>query len=244
LEKATGISFDAENRIVKVVNGTANYSYASNRALDVHCSSLPFGDGLSCTSLSGSPLHFTGKEREFESGLDNFGARYDASSMGRFMSPDWSDSPEPVPYADPDNPQSLNLYAYAGNNPLSATDEDGHDPNEPNPAGKCGWLCKFSNLFRNGNGSSTEEAGLTPLPLAGPSSIPPFRPPVAPTLRLWLSRPPYLRLWRPAASLSWMPACSSTTPTKATSSSKIIDCRKTQTCQSRLRTLIEVYSSK
>ncbi len=31
---------------------------------------------------------FTGKERDSESGLDNFGARYDSSSMGRFMSPD------------------------------------------------------------------------------------------------------------------------------------------------------------
>ena len=31
---------------------------------------------------------FTGKERDSESGLDNFGARYYASSMGRFMSPD------------------------------------------------------------------------------------------------------------------------------------------------------------
>jgi hypothetical protein len=30
----------------------------------------------------------TGKERDPESGLDNFGARYDSSSMGRFMSPD------------------------------------------------------------------------------------------------------------------------------------------------------------
>ena len=31
---------------------------------------------------------FTGKERDSESGLDNFGARYDSSSIGRFMSPD------------------------------------------------------------------------------------------------------------------------------------------------------------
>jgi len=30
---------------------------------------------------------FTGEERDTESGLDNFGARYDASSMGRFMTP-------------------------------------------------------------------------------------------------------------------------------------------------------------
>jgi RHS repeat-associated protein len=31
---------------------------------------------------------FTGKERDSESGLDNFGARYNSSTMGRFMSPD------------------------------------------------------------------------------------------------------------------------------------------------------------
>jgi len=47
--------------------------------------------------------------------------------MGRFMSPDFSDSPEPVPYADLMNPQSLNLYSYVKNNPLSMTDPDGHN---------------------------------------------------------------------------------------------------------------------
>jgi hypothetical protein len=46
--------------------------------------------------------------------------------MGRFLSPDWSAKVEPVPYAKLDNPQSLNLYGYAGNNPLSRIDADGH----------------------------------------------------------------------------------------------------------------------
>jgi RHS repeat-associated protein len=68
----------------------------------------------------------TGKERDAESGLDYFGARYMSSSMGRFMSPDWSAQAEPVPYAKLDNPQSLNLYAYVGNNPLRFADPDGH----------------------------------------------------------------------------------------------------------------------
>ena len=53
--------------------------------------SLPFGDNLVIQAVNGgctdttdvSPMHFTGKERDTESGLDNFGARYDASSMGR-----------------------------------------------------------------------------------------------------------------------------------------------------------------
>ena len=65
---------------------------------------------------------FTGKERDSESGLDYFGARYYASGMGRWMSPDWSAKVEPVPYAKLDNPQSLNLYTYALNNPLRNID--------------------------------------------------------------------------------------------------------------------------
>jgi len=68
----------------------------------------------------------TGKERDAESGLDYFGARYMASTMGRFMSPDWSSVPDTVPYADFNDPQTLNLYAYAGNNPVSSADADGH----------------------------------------------------------------------------------------------------------------------
>jgi len=85
---------------------------------------LPFGEQISgdaCTTHK-----FTGKERDSESGLDNFGARFDSSSLGRFMSPDWSANPEPIPYAKLDNPQSLNLYSYVDNNPVSRTDIDGH----------------------------------------------------------------------------------------------------------------------
>jgi RHS repeat-associated protein len=65
-------------------------------------------------------------ERDTESGLDYFGARYYASSMGRWMSPDWSAKEDPVPYAKLDDPQSLNLYGYVENNPLSRADADGH----------------------------------------------------------------------------------------------------------------------
>jgi RHS repeat-associated protein len=71
---------------------------------------------------------FTGKERDTESGLDYFGARYYGSTMGRWMSPDWADKPEAVPYSQLDNPQSLNLYGYVNNNPLSKADKDGHCP--------------------------------------------------------------------------------------------------------------------
>jgi RHS repeat-associated protein len=86
--------------------------------------SLPFGEGSAVPNQS--PLHFTGKERDAESGNDYFGARYYASSMGRFMSPDWAAKIMPVPYAVLDDPQSLNLYAYVRNNPLTRFDADGH----------------------------------------------------------------------------------------------------------------------
>jgi RHS repeat-associated protein len=76
------------------------------------------------TSVCFSRPHFTGKERDAESGNDYFEARYYASSTGRFLSPDWSAKVEPVPYAKLDNPQSLNLYAYLGNNPLGGVDSD------------------------------------------------------------------------------------------------------------------------
>ncbi|MGB0076504.1 MAG: RHS repeat-associated core domain-containing protein [Candidatus Sulfotelmatobacter sp.] len=69
---------------------------------------------------------FTGKERDSESGLDMFGARYYGSSLGRFMTPDWTAKPVTVPYAHFGNPQSLNLYSYVQNNPTTVGDPDGH----------------------------------------------------------------------------------------------------------------------
>jgi len=85
----------------------------------------PFGAELPDGSTT---MHykFTGKERDAESGLDFFGARYYGSTTGRWMSPDWAAKPEAVPYSKLDNPQSLNLYNYVGNNPLSRADVDGH----------------------------------------------------------------------------------------------------------------------
>src|SRR5579863_5501992 len=70
----------------------------------------------------------TGKERDSESGLDMFGARYYGSSLGRFMTPDWEAKPTDVPYASFGNPQSLNLYSYVNNNPTTTRDPDGHCP--------------------------------------------------------------------------------------------------------------------
>jgi len=82
----------------------------------------PFGQELD-TQITTNQFKFTGKERDTESGLDYFGARHYSSSMGRFMSPD----PSGLLYANPANPQSLNLYSYVQNNPLANIDPNGLD---------------------------------------------------------------------------------------------------------------------
>ncbi|MGH9716269.1 MAG: RHS repeat-associated core domain-containing protein [Candidatus Acidiferrales bacterium] len=86
----------------------------------------PFGGERVIYSGTFTPYKFTGKERDPESNLDNFGARYMSSQMGRFMSADWSGEPEGVPYANFTDPQTLNLYSYVRNNPVTKADLDGH----------------------------------------------------------------------------------------------------------------------
>jgi RHS repeat-associated protein len=66
--------------------------------------------------------------------MDYFGARYYLNQIGRFSSADektedvsFEDSSDnPMPYADLFDPQSLNRYTYALNNPLKYVDPDGH----------------------------------------------------------------------------------------------------------------------
>ena len=64
---------------------------------------------------------YTGQIRDFETGLDYFGARYYSSPLGRFTQPDpiWVTANRMI------DPQRLNLYAYARNNPLKYIDPTG-----------------------------------------------------------------------------------------------------------------------
>ncbi len=61
---------------------------------------------------------FTGKERDPNTGLDYFEARYNSSSLGRFMTPD-------ALQGTIANPQTLNRFVYVTDNPLRFTDPTG-----------------------------------------------------------------------------------------------------------------------
>jgi RHS repeat-associated protein len=114
--------------------GTRRVQTNYQGVVEEYIQSLPFGDNLNTVIPSGAPStaddatehHFTGKERDTESGNDYFGARYYASAVGRWLSPDWSAKEEPVPYARLEYPQTLNLYAYLMNSPLTGVDAYGH----------------------------------------------------------------------------------------------------------------------
>jgi len=70
--------------------------------------------------LGGVRQKFTGKERDAETGLHYFEARYFSGAQGRFTSPD-----EPFIDQDVNDPQSWNLYGYVRNNPLRFVDPSG-----------------------------------------------------------------------------------------------------------------------
>ena len=85
-----------------------------------------FGTEYVLTGSGANHYKFTGKERDTESGLDYFGARYYSNPLGRFITPDWAAKAAAVPYAEFADPQSLNLYSYVRNLPTTRVDADGH----------------------------------------------------------------------------------------------------------------------
>jgi RHS repeat-associated protein len=95
---------------------------------------LPFGEEIAASyggrsAVTGYPAtdgvrqQFTQKERDIETGLDYFGARYYGSTQGRFTGCD----PKLLGIKQVINPQRWNRYAYVLNNPLALYDPDGQD---------------------------------------------------------------------------------------------------------------------
>jgi len=106
----------------------------------------------------------TRKERDLETNLDYFLARYYSSTQGRFTSPDefkggphelWvlgSGHPEKqaLVYAEVTNPQSLNKYQYCFNNPLRYVDPDGQNPQD-------GYDIQFQKTIKDFNEGRIDE---------------------------------------------------------------------------------------
>jgi RHS repeat-associated protein len=115
------------------------------------CQSLPFGDGETCLATPTEHL-FTGKERDEESGNDYFGYRYLSTPIGRWTSPD----PSGLFFSDPGNPQSLNLYAYVQNHPLTFTDPNGLQV-DPSATSSEGWLRKLLRELGRSDGKPPDE---------------------------------------------------------------------------------------
>jgi RHS repeat-associated protein len=90
----------------------------SNGTIEKESDFYPYGGEIVVSGSDANRFKFTGKERDSESGLDNFGARYNASTMGRFITPD----PLGGKLVDP---QTLNKYSYVRNNPASLIDPTG-----------------------------------------------------------------------------------------------------------------------
>ncbi len=124
---ARNVSGDIKYYVTDHLHSTAMFVDKSGTVLDDN-DFYPWGGvvpGIG-TTTSNNHYKFTGKERDAESGLDYFGARYYANTSGRFMSPDWAGAPTTVPYAEFGDPQSLNLYSYVRNSPIVRVDADGH----------------------------------------------------------------------------------------------------------------------
>jgi RHS repeat-associated protein len=123
--------------------GSSRVIVESNGTLCYDGDFTPFGGEREYTSTCSQNYKFEGKERDTETGNDDFGAREYSWRFGRWLSSDWSATPVPVPYANLSNPQTLNLYAMVSDDPESFADLDRHegDPtqaaNASPSAGQC-----------------------------------------------------------------------------------------------------------
>lgn len=106
--------------------GTSRVITTNSGAVCYDADFYPFGGEAAYTNSCSQNYKFEGKERDTETGNDDFGARYYSNRFARWLSSDWSSVPVPVPYANLSNPQTLNLYAMVADDPESFADLDGH----------------------------------------------------------------------------------------------------------------------
>jgi RHS repeat-associated protein len=187
--------------------GSSSVMTDANGALVEETAFYPFGIPRHEHRLRSLEEHykFTQKERDRESGLFYFEARYLTAGLARFAVPD-------PKYAHPDtlvkadaagffsNPQKLNLYAYARNNPLNHVDPTGLDDKTPTALERAqrfvedlaGLPDGYTGPSVWGNIETMVDRGRQQGPDihtdARPSSPPPFNPAPSPSADKTLSR--------------------------------------------------------
>jgi len=161
--------------------GSSRVIVQSNGTLCYDADFTPFGGERIVTNTCLQNYKFEGKERDSETGNDDFGAREYSWRFGRWLSADWSAVPVPVPYANLTNPQTLNLYAMVADDPESFADLDGHTPGDgrtcPPPAsgqkGQAGTSCTTASDQSQATGAqaTAQNQSASTMPLAPPAPI-------------------------------------------------------------------------
>ena len=90
-------------------------------------STLPYGTVITSETTANTNQKFTSYDRSDKTGLDYAVNRIYSSEQGRFTQPD----PIGMASVDLTDPQTLNLYTYARNNPIDFTDPTGLMPVGP-----------------------------------------------------------------------------------------------------------------
>jgi RHS repeat-associated protein len=110
--------------------GTERLRTSYNGGVEASFTSLPWGDGQSAAGMDTDANHYAMLDHDTESDTDHAQFRQYSNLQGRFMSPDPYDGSYNL-----GNPQSMNRYVYAMNNPLSNVDPSGKDCVEVNENG-------------------------------------------------------------------------------------------------------------
>ena len=82
---------------------------------------MPFGTAVAAETTGSTNQRFTSYDRSAVTSLDYAVNRSYSSGQGRFTTVD----PIGMSAASLSNPQTLNMYAYCGNDPINHTDPDG-----------------------------------------------------------------------------------------------------------------------
>ncbi len=138
----------------------------------------PYGGERTVTNTCPQNVYkFEGKERDTETGNDDFGARYYSNRFGRWLSADWSSVPIAIPYANLTNPQTLNLYAMVADDPESFADLDGHQETAPSANGNTSTQvpCSGGGVLNGGcaGGGVTNDSGAATPAQANAANTPP-----------------------------------------------------------------------